>query len=214
MTDIEFRIEEIKEEIRKINAEKQRLEEELRELTLRNNTKKILSMVDDVSTDNSMRVFLDKDRRTTEIMSKFFNSERRFLILQDMFKIGAPFVRVSLIVVKPQKGIRYIDDKLTITDLKKLEGEFLPVSDSTFFAREAVGRKRQLMIELKMLLHKVRSCTVPVPFNMPLRLGAQTFANQTGYGSEYIGNKKVVQGTLYGETTGFFIIGAVKVDYD
>ena len=43
MTDIEFRIEEIKEEIRKINAEKQRLEEELRELTLRNNTKKILN---------------------------------------------------------------------------------------------------------------------------------------------------------------------------
>ena len=48
-----------------------------------------------------------------------------------------------------------------------------------------------------------------IAFDLPIRLRGQTYANQTGFGSEYNGDELVYQGTLYGETTDFYIIGLI-----
>lgn len=46
-------------------------------------------------------------------------------------------------------------------------------------------------------------------FEYPCLLGGQTFDNQTGFGSEFYGNELISEGTLYGETTDFIIIGVI-----
>lgn len=48
-----------------------------------------------------------------------------------------------------------------------------------------------------------------VPFEKPCILGGQTNRNRIGYGWEYNGSDLVYEGTLYGETTKFLIIGVI-----
>jgi hypothetical protein len=91
-----------------------------------------------------------------------------------------------------------------MTDLKKSAGPLIP-----FNYYPESSRMYTLAKAMSIAGEKISDSEKIIPFEQPIRLGGQTYANQTGFGSEYNGDSLVTQGTLYGETTSFCIIGII-----
>jgi hypothetical protein len=139
-------------------------------------------------------------------MDKFYFSKKEYLIFESVFHVnpGAKmgWLDISLIVRKGIPGGSVVDDGLTMTDLKKFSGTVL---SRNYFPKQS--RQYSLVEELLSAANKVSDTQRIVPFEHAVRLGGQTYKNQTGFGSEYRGDTLVTQGTLYGETTGFYVVG-------
>lgn len=202
------RLEEIRNEIRVLEKEAYELRCFIEELSEVENTKLFLNEISLVSKENSMSVWLTKNTKTTPIMDSFYNSDKVFLIFERIFLILSEqknqFLSISLVVKKSSLGIKTINTGLTMTDLKKS-------SDNRYFGNYFAkdDRMYSLMEEIILAIDKATTSKQAIPFENPIRLGGQTYSNQTGYGSEYNGNDLISQGTLYGETTGFYIIGII-----
>lgn len=203
---VQKRINEVRDEIEKLREEEATLEKELDEVITDENTESLLNEINDVNEQNSMRVRLYEDTRTTPIMDEFYNSDKRFLVFEGIFSVGKDWTRVSLVVAKGRRNVNLIDSKLTMTDLKKHSGTI--VGERFLNGYPETSRFYSLAEEMLKAAPKLEN-ELKVPFETPIRLGGQTYANQTGYGSTYEGTYQVTQGTLYGETTGFYIIGII-----
>lgn len=46
-------------------------------------------------------------------------------------------------------------------------------------------------------------------FKVPFEIGGQTYKDQTGYGSYYEGDDCIYEGTYYGQTTSFYVVGII-----
>jgi hypothetical protein len=97
--------------------------------------------------------------------------------------------------------------ELTITDLKKICGTHF--SDIELYE----GRR---YYELLRMIDSIPTDDIvvgePISLPIPFQFNAQHKGNKTGYGNHYHGEKLVSQGTYYGETTAFAIIGVVFLD--
>ena len=205
---IEARLAEICAATEQLKAEEKELKKLLQELTVKENTKSYLMKIQQVNEDNSMVIRLYQDTRTTPIMDQFYSSYREFLVFRDAFTVGNSWTSVSLVVAKYAPSISMIDSGLTMTDLKKTVG--LVVTENTLKYRKESERTYSLLKQLLDVEEAISAGTDRAAFESPIRLGGQTFKNQCGYGSIYEGTTMITQGTLYGETTGFYIIGVVK----
>ena len=203
---VQKRLREVRDEIEKLKEEETILENKLDEIVTDENTQSLLNEINDVNDQNSMKVKLYEDTRTTPIMDKFYNSDKRFLVFEGIFSVGKNWTKVSLVVAKGRRDVNLIDSKLTMTDLKKHSGTI--VGERFLKGYPETSRFYSLAKEMLKAAPKLEK-ELKVPFETPIRLGGQTFANQTGYGSIYEGDYQVTQGTLYGETTGFYIIGII-----
>lgn len=206
---IQSRITEIHNEIKCLQSEEKELRNKLKEIVTLENTKLILSSINDVTGENSMVIRLYSDTRTTPIMENFYNSDRKYLIFDRIFSIGNNFSKVSLIITKATKNVAFVNSGLTMTDLKKhsniyvTEGFLSSCPDTARFYTLA----KELIIASKKITDNTR-----IQFENLIRLGGQTYSNQTGYGSTYEGTHQLTQGTLYGDTTTFYIIGIILSD--
>lgn len=223
--ELMLQISNLDDEIEKLKEQRDKLQDELDDYKKQKATELTLSLVDEVDEDNSRVEYLYSDSSTTPIMDSFYNSKDQFLIIDGAYTFGYKiaqqtssvlkeskgYTTVSLIVIKRNslKGTVYVKKTgLTMTDLK------LSVSRGSLYPRNQEKRERlsALAEELSRLDFSPYEKGDCVAFQNIIYLGAQTYRNQTGYGSEYCGEELVHQGTLYGETTGFFIIG-VRIDY-
>ena len=166
----------------------------------------IAKAVTSVNKENSIKVRLYHDTRTTPIMDEFYHSDKDFLVFERAFTIGKNWTTVSLIVSKRIPiNVSVLDNGMTMTDLKKYIG--MVVTDSYFENMKETRRLYPLFKELIGVSKSTSESETRVGFECPVRLGGQTYDDQTGFGSEYHGSYEVIHGKQYGETTGFFVIG-------
>lgn len=206
--DVQRKIDVVRGEIERLQEEERSLKKELRKIIVDENTQLLLGEVYEADSNNSMYVRLHEGTRTTPIMDQFYNSDKRFLIFDRIFSVGENWTRVSLVVTKGRRDVHMIDSKLTMTDLKKHAG--MTVSKTYLETHSKTSRFYSLAQEMLTASSKLKADRSKVSFETPIRLGGQIYANQTGYGSTYEGTFQVSQGTLYGETTGFNVIGIIK----
>ena len=206
------RLNEIQHEVTKLQAEAAELRKLIQSLTREEDTQAFLADIHNLEKGNTMATRLSHDTKTTPLMEKFWHSDKTFLLFEQVCSVTTNLARrwcpVSLVVKRGAPGLEIIDSGLTMTDFKKYAGA---VFTSNFFSKSS--RLYSLVEELLQASKKISESTKTVAFEHPIRLGGQTFKDQTGFGSEYHGDSLVVPGKLYGETTGFLIIGLV-VDFD
>ena len=200
-------IDEMEKQIKCLNDERYDLKQELYKLDVSERTDETLQSIYSISDENSIRIRLYSDTRTTPIMDSFMFSDKIFLIFEQAFVLGNSGKRISLVVVKTNRTVNYVNDGLTMTDLKKLSGTY--ISERSLEYTKKTSRKYSLYRELISINKQPLKTGDIVPFSIPCRLGGQTFKDQTGFGSEYCGEELIHQGKNYGETTAFLIIGVL-----
>ena len=117
-------------------------------------------------------------------------------------------------VIKSKSGVNFFDSGLTMTDLKKSCSTSITESSIARFKNSDKTRVFPLLVDL-FNLHLDDYASDDrnrIPLKMPILLGGQISSNQTGYGWEYYGEELTYQGTAYGETTKFLIIGIALED--
>lgn len=203
--DVGSRISETEELLRSLKHEKRELEEELHEIERAEMTQNYLQSINLLSDDNSTRVRLSMQTRTTPIIDSFYTSDKKFLVFDKAFILFNGWKDISIVIAKAMAGINYKDNGMTMTDLKKCYGKY--IRESSLENRSGDNRLYPLYEELiKISATPLKSGDV-IPFSIPCMLRGQTYVDQTGFGSEYYGAKLVHKGKEYGETTKFFIIG-------
>lgn len=153
--------------------------------------------INTMTDENTMTRYLSSGTQTTPIMDMFINDkEKDFLVLRGVFPDK------DLVIGKKQQGIIVENVSApTMTELKM------------FRYRHPPKRMLPLLDELKKYDNLKIKEGQKVQFDTPLPLGAQTYANQTGYGWEWDwsnGYGSYTEGTYYGEVTTFLIIGFIK----
>ena len=203
---IEEQIAALQEQLEPFQDKKYELERQLKQMEWKDNTRKCVNQIRKVTPKNSAYVQLFSDTKTTPIMDAFYNSKDRFLIFKRIYTIG--WHSISLVVVRNRyHDIIVRDNDLTMTALKKSAG-------TSIINREYPSGdiRSELFNEILQIDPKKIYEGMKIPFHIPCHLGGQTYANQTGYGSEYEGDYLVYEGTLYGEVTDFLIIGIIVED--
>ena len=130
-------------------------------------------------------------------MDRFYNdNDKDFLVLKGIF------VGKDLVITKKPRNITIANiPSPTMTELK------------TFRPRRIPNRMRPLWDKINQYDNSKLKVGQKIQFDVPLPLGGQTYANQTGYGWEWDwsdGYGSYTEGTYYGEVTTFLIIGFIK----
>ena len=212
-TMTEKELQEIDARIAELEAQKLKIDEEISHLRRKIGESKMAAAMD-VTPENSMRVWLDTNTRTTLIMSEFYNSNKKFLVIpQIIFLTFDPLVttNIALVITKYNCGIQYTDSGMTITDLKQ-NGNFLVTQIKEIATSNFKNRMSALYRELYKVVTKPINSGDKILFEHPVRLGAQTYDNQMSYGKTYYDYSSCNGGILNSETTGFIIIGIIVED--
>lgn len=177
------------------------------ELKSKESTLSTLKEVFTVNRESSMIVHLYRDTRSTPIISSFDSSEKDYLVFENAFSIGPKWEHVSLVVVKHRPFLLPIYSGFTMTNLKRIVGTV--IGDYYLEFQKKTSRQYPLVKELVDAGNVISATVKRIAFEQPIRLGGQTYEDQTGFGSEYHGPYMVKQGKEYGEDHGFYIIGVV-----
>ena len=206
---MEYSIDYINEKIAFWEQKKKYYLEKMEEEEICENTDKLLKKIFSVNGANSFIVSLYENSKTVPIIDNYLDSGKEFLVFKDFFKLDN--YMLSPIITICNKSIRILKSALTITDMKKMtcwyntskgldwyydkKSREYPLV-SCLFALTPIGNQRALH------------------FEYPCQFNAQGSNNRTGYGNEFCGEDLVFEGTKYGETTTFYIIGVLIRPYD
>lgn len=205
-------IQQQQEAIKELENERDKLKSKISEIDRQAKTEMFLGCAHELTDENSRKVWLNSSTGTTRVMDSFNNSDKQFLVFRNMFAYKQKKKWVSLVVVRKEPGISYINTRLTMTDLKK--------ECRTYISKQRINRigKNSRIYPLLLELYNLPiDALTPeksiLSFEKPCLLGGQTYSDRTGYGWEYHGGNLVYVGTEYGETTKFLIIGAIVENY-
>ena len=222
--ELSRQIEAIENEIQKLNKQKMELEtknaelhKKSREIEIEEATESTLRLAEEVDDWNSMEITLSRYSKTTPIFDRFFKSDLDYLIIKRFIRhsyfrkvqfphgsiSGAVVVPISLIIIKKNllQGTVYVKDTgLTISDIKTSNSLY---PDNTEKQRRLSALANEIT-NINYLCYDPGDC---ISFEHICSFGAQIYRNRTGYGSRFCGEELVHKGTLYGETTPFYIIG-------
>ena len=200
------RIDEVDKAIADLKEEREALDVTRKRYLKEKQIRDVLNQIFECSEENSMSVYLSRSTKTVKIMDEYTMSDIRFLIIKRHFFLFTDTVEIaSLVIVKSNIPIVKANDVLTMTNLKAYHGSLISANS----LRNDKGRFRELFTELAKIQMKKHRKGELVPFERPCILGGQTNRNREGYGWEYNGPDLVYEGTLYGETTKFLIIGVI-----
>jgi hypothetical protein len=181
--------------------------EQIHQLNIEINTAATLALVYSYTPQNSLYYHLNSDTKTIPIMDEYDKSDKQYLIFGGQYKLCSerfPYPEVDLVVVRCREEVLCYRSNLTMTDLKNNGG--------TLLRDTRIEEKHRLEPLYQELLGISKEKLIPgnaVAFQKPCLLGGQTSNDRRNYGSEYCGDYLVCQGTEYGETTKFLIIGAI-----
>lgn len=165
----------------------------------------ILNAIHTMKPDDIYYASLMPETKTVQLLTKFVDSKKPFLILISRVRIG--LYAGDLIIVKSQGHVKSRSTGMTMTDIKKA-GTFTPYTINNYADPDSTHRLTALCCQLKYLMDKGIQSGKTYHFNIPVALGGQTESNRTGYGNNFsIFDDDFVQGTLYGETTPFLVVG-------
>ena len=199
------RIEEIDMIVAKLDEEREALEDTKEQYLKEKQIHDVLNQIFQCSEENSMSIYLFPDTKTLEIMDEYTMSDKKFLIIKQHFYLADIKESASLVIAKSRILTEKTNDVLTMTNLKVSYDSRISASCLKYCNE----RFQELFTELVKIQSKKRKIGKVVPFEKPCILGGQTNRNRIGYGWEYNGSDLVYEGTLYGETTKFLIIGVI-----
>lgn len=158
-----------------------------------------------------LRTKIYKGTSTVKLLDEFEsfneNGEKSYDILElkDLIciKYRKNLYWVSILIQRLPSGTEYIDSRLTFTDIKK------GILDHLF---DLNGKNINALIHeifegIKFVWNHIEE-DHSYRFPIPVLFHAQNSKNRSGYGNRYCGEELVYEGTPYGETTGYCIVGA------
>lgn len=157
-----------------------------------------------VDKDNTYYVRLEKTTTTTPILTDYCDSDKEFLVLNARMYLKG-FDSFSYIVIRNNMLIKESNKNIpTMSELKSVSNKALSL---------VTIPRMQHMIEY--IQQAVEACNdirrnQIIPLSKPCTIGGQTESNKLGYGWEWdwlFGVGSCIEGTNYGEMTGFSVIG-------
>lgn len=185
-------------EIKALKDSLEKDEATLKELSMSLYTRQLLDSIHDVYDIGYFPVKIRRETGTIWVFDTYRESGKKFLILD--LNIRTAFYYYELVIVKDDARKYYADrsNGPSMSDLKNRRGSVV----------HRLGSDPKLETLTKELLKIDPSERGEfIPFSIPVYLRAQDSTNRTGYGSIYEGEDCVIEGTLYGETHGYLIIG-------
>ena len=153
-----------------------------------------------------------KIKKSIETMDEFVNPEKRhdYMILWDWFRVYLPdqdgSYSVSLCICARKPDVELCEDDITMTHLRELYGRFIRYRSSwdgvPFGIYPSVAKTVYKSVAEEFETGEM------IPLEYAVKLRAQTSRNRQGYGWEWDwsgGIGSYTEGTLYGETTDFYI---------
>lgn len=224
------RIAEIEKQIELLQAEKEKLQHAEQEKLLEQNWKDMQERIKNLTDDEILfEPFFDNETKTIPIFDNFYYNKKEFLCLpitDFSFYVKTFFgwsrwvySPVSLIIIKHWNALRRNKRTLTASELKKYSQN----SDTPLNPYNSKSK------DLKKIFDEING--IPknefeksmnengffnktyYPLSSPISLGAQISKNREGYGNTFDGTT-VIEGTKYGETTEFLIVGIRVESYE
>lgn len=155
---------------------------------------------------------MNSNTKTIPIIDKFYSKDyKKYLIIKNMYacKLYNKNKWISLVIKKIDIDINWIPSNITMSYLKSERRKYVYKNSLKNYEDEKGFELINAILSISKddYLNKKQ-----IPFNLPIQFQAQRSHNRTGYGSEYYCGDLVYQGTLYGETTNFTIIGILIED--
>ena len=161
-----------------------------------------------INDENSYCASIKKNTSTTPIITKYCKSDKEFMLLNARMKLSK-YKSFSYIVIRSNKTI--VETQKNVPTMSELKS----VADKSIFD-VTIPRVQYLKEHIISAVNKYENLTqgLIIPFSEPCSIGGQSDFNQTGYGWEWdwsYGVGDYIEGTYYGEMTGFFVIG-IKIN--
>lgn len=154
-----------------------------------------------ISSENCMTVTLRRQTKTTQIIDEFYHSDKDFLRLMTWWQCNQVDM-INLIVTRGYDNIEYNHVSApTITELKQHSSGYMYEESFPESMKPLIAEIRKICTNNTLKLNDI------VLFDKPFPLRAQIYANQSGFGWEWEWGNLVSEGTLYGETTLFYVGG-------
>lgn len=194
----------IEEQIKRLQKMKDQHIKSKKESELNANTEALLNQIHNITKSNSIRERLCKDTKTVPIIDGFYSSTAKYLIVERAFR-HVNHGYLSLVICKSTRDVDLISSELTMTNLKQESGNYIRYNAECYKGTRFYSLMKCVC---EVLTDKWKSGEC-VPFKKPCQFNAQRSANRRGYGNEYHGDTLMHDGTNYGETTTFAIIGII-----
>lgn len=167
------------------------------------------------------------DVSTVKILDQYLESKEQYFLIVDNFNIifKRKIYDVNFVISnKIEVGKQIVSTNITLTEFKKIYG-------SRFNYLEDILNYKERITDINRT--RIPKFTVPVMdfieifknhfeenfdnskedeiifFDNPISINAQSSKNRTGYGNEYFYDLLVYEGTKYGETSQFPIVGYI-----
>ena len=204
---MEYTLEHIEEQMKFWQEQKAALLKVFDEQSINENTENLLKRISEVKDGNSYIASIYKDTKTVSMIDQYLASKKEFLVFKDYFYFDGKWL--SPVVVYTNKRIRYYTSDLTMTNFRMMDCSFRKNLGIKWFCNE---EQREYTLIKCLFDLEFESDKKALSFDYPCQFNAQSSSNRTGYGNEYNGEDLVSEGTKYGETTRFFIIGVLIRD--
>ena len=227
----------IQKQIALLQEEEKKLIQEKKDKALAKNWRELCSAIRKATIGNFFNIEFQPTTKTIPIFDQFTNSICPYMLIKDYGflktkvgtvkrnklngfsnSIGSITYNIykeadySLVLCKSWKRLYIIPSYITASQLKK-EGKLSckKPPEGVFLSTLWEEINKSVFTKYEKIVKNGRNITNQfLPFTKPIMIGAQTSKNRKGYGNQYCGEKLVYEGTKYGETTNFLIVGCFK----
>lgn len=171
------------------------------------------------------------DVSTVKVLDRYIKSNEQYFLITDEFNLrfkGKIYTINFVISNKIEVGKEIIPTNITMTDFKKIYMKYVNDYDKISGYKNYVSdQKRKAVPKISMpvfdflemffkhfennLNKQSNKSEDIILFNNPISINAQSSNNRTGYGNEYYYDTLIYEGTKYGETSEFPIVGYTSV---
>ncbi len=173
--------------------------------------------------------YINYGASTVEILDEYIASKEQYLKILDKFSVtdinllqyDIQFVLSNKIPIDQE----IIETNITMTEFKKIYnrplllpmiGEYLEFMKKDNLKRNHIPKISlpvyDFLLMFKRHFEKNKNNLEfgkLIKFDYPISINAQSSKNRTGYGNEYFYDQLIYEGTLYGETSEFPIVGYI-----
>lgn len=201
--EMPFVSEELESKNKELSEIEQKLIDKKKQLDIIKNSE-ICQKALEANANNSYVVSLRKSTATTPIITEYCKSDKEFMILNAEMRLPE-YKKFSYIIIRSNKTITEKQENVpTMSELKSVAEKSI----------SGVGIPRMQYLK-KHIMEAISGCedltsNLIIPLSKPCPLGGQSDLNKTGYGWEWdwsYGAGDYIEGTYYGEMTGFSVIG-------
>lgn len=172
------------------------------------------------------------DTSTIKVLDEYIKSKEQYFYITDIFNVeyNNKIFNVNFIISnKIEIGKEIIQTNITMTDFKKIFGSYFNSYNRIIeYKKHNSSKDRKSVPKLSLPVYDFLEMFFEnfnknvqdnfedektIYFDNPISINAQSSSNRTGYGNEYYYDMLIYEGTKYGETSEFPIVG-YEVEYN